>query len=63
MDEVIDVTRADKGFLILMESNLMRVKVARNLQRLSDSIVRKVIKSQAAADHRRRARRPRVQRL
>ncbi len=55
MDEVIDVTRADKGFLILMESNQLRVKVARNLQRetiedaverVSDSIVARVVKSQ-----------------
>ncbi|MBL9039179.1 MAG: sigma 54-interacting transcriptional regulator [Archangium sp.] len=54
MDECIDVTRADKGFLILMESNQLRVKVARNLQRetiedaverVSDSIVAKVVKS------------------
>ncbi len=55
MDEVIEVARADKGFLILMESNQLRVKVARNLQRetiedaierVSDSIVAKVVKSQ-----------------
>jgi transcriptional regulator with GAF, ATPase, and Fis domain len=55
MDEVIEVTRADKGFLILMESNEPRVKVARNLSReniedavekLSDSIIAKVVKDQ-----------------
>ncbi|KFE70618.1 sigma-54-dependent Fis family transcriptional regulator [Hyalangium minutum] len=55
MDEVIEVTRADKGFLILMESNEPRVKVARNLAReniedavekLSDSIISKVVKDQ-----------------
>ena len=55
MDECIDVARADKGFLILMESNQLRVKVARNVQRetiedalerVSDSIVTKVVKSQ-----------------
>ncbi|MDY7227900.1 sigma 54-interacting transcriptional regulator [Hyalangium rubrum] len=55
MDEAIEVTRADKGFLILMESNEPRVKVARNLSReniedavekLSDSIVAKVVKEQ-----------------
>jgi transcriptional regulator with GAF, ATPase, and Fis domain len=55
MDEVIEVTRADKGFLILMESNEPRVKVARNLSReniedavekLSDSIIAKVVKEQ-----------------
>jgi transcriptional regulator with GAF, ATPase, and Fis domain len=55
MDEVIEVTRADKGFLILMESNELRVKVARNLSReniedavekLSDSIIAKVVRDQ-----------------
>src|SRR6266851_1152224 len=54
MDEVIDVTRADKGFLILMENNELRVKVARNIareniedavERVSDSIIAKVIQS------------------
>jgi len=54
MDEVIEVTRADKGFLILMENNELRVKVARNIsreniedavERVSDSIVAKVIRS------------------
>jgi transcriptional regulator with GAF, ATPase, and Fis domain len=57
MDEVIEVSRADKGFLILMESNEPRVKVARNLSReniedavekLSDSIIAKVVKEQKA---------------
>jgi transcriptional regulator with GAF, ATPase, and Fis domain len=52
MDECIEVTRADKGFLILMESNQLRVKVARNVQRetiedaierVSDSIVARVV--------------------
>ncbi len=52
MDEVIELTRADKGFLILMESELLRVKVARNLpreniedaiERVCDSIVAKVV--------------------
>jgi transcriptional regulator with GAF, ATPase, and Fis domain len=55
MDEAIEVTRADKGFLILMESGELRVKVARNLareniedalERLSDSIVAKVVQTQ-----------------
>ncbi|MHB8873413.1 MAG: sigma 54-interacting transcriptional regulator [Myxococcaceae bacterium] len=55
MDEVIEVTRADKGFLILMENNDLRVKVARNIsreniedaiERVSDSIVAKVVKTQ-----------------
>jgi transcriptional regulator with GAF, ATPase, and Fis domain len=54
MDSVIDVTHADKGFLILFEGNELRVKVARNVRRenladaieqLSDSIVEKVIKT------------------
>src|SRR5712692_3397161 len=54
MDEVIEVTRADKGFLILMENNELRVKVARNIareniedavERVSDSIIAKVIQS------------------
>jgi transcriptional regulator with GAF, ATPase, and Fis domain len=55
MDECIDLTRADKGFLILTESNQLRVKVARNVQRetiedaierVSDSIVAKVVAQQ-----------------
>ena len=55
MDEVIEVTSADKGFLILMESDELRVKVARNLNReniadaveqLSDSIIAKVVQHQ-----------------
>ncbi|MBL8912380.1 MAG: sigma 54-interacting transcriptional regulator [Archangium sp.] len=55
MDECIEVARADKGFLILMESNQLRVKVARNVQRetiedalerVSDSIVNKVVQQQ-----------------
>jgi len=54
MDEVIEITRADKGFLILMESNQLRVKVARNIsreniedavERVSDSIVAKVVRT------------------
>ena len=55
MDAVIELTRADKGFLILTEGDVFDVKVARNLQReniadaihqLSDSIVAKVVESQ-----------------
>jgi transcriptional regulator with GAF, ATPase, and Fis domain len=55
MDECIEVTRADKGFLILMESNQLRIKVARNVQRetiedaverVSDSIVARVVRQQ-----------------
>ncbi len=54
MDEAIEVTRADKGFLILMENNELRVKVARNvsreniddaIERVSDSIVAKVVRT------------------
>jgi transcriptional regulator with GAF, ATPase, and Fis domain len=54
MDAVIDITGADKGFLILTEGEELRVKVARNLRRenladavehLSDSIVDKVVKT------------------
>jgi transcriptional regulator with GAF, ATPase, and Fis domain len=57
MDEAIEVTRADKGFLILMESGEPRVRVARNVSReniedavekLSDSIIAKVVKEQKA---------------
>ncbi|HZS37087.1 MAG TPA: sigma 54-interacting transcriptional regulator [Polyangia bacterium] len=57
MDAVIDITNADKGFLILLEGNELRVKVARNLKRenladaleqLSDSIVDKVVKTKKA---------------
>ncbi len=54
MDAVIEITNADKGFLILMEGDNLDVKVARNLKReniadavsqLSDSIIAKVVKS------------------
>ncbi|NOK04784.1 MULTISPECIES: sigma 54-interacting transcriptional regulator [Myxococcus] len=59
MDEAIEVTRADKGFLILMENGDPRVKVARNVSReniedavekdkISDSIIAKVVKEQKA---------------
>jgi transcriptional regulator with GAF, ATPase, and Fis domain len=57
MDEVIEVTRADKGFLILMEGERAEVKVARNILkenledaegRVSDSIVKKVVASMKA---------------
>ncbi len=56
MDEAIELTRADKGFLILMENNEPRVKVARNVSRetiedgsdrVSDSIVEKVVRGGA----------------
>ncbi|HWN69311.1 MAG TPA: sigma 54-interacting transcriptional regulator, partial [Haliangium sp.] len=54
MDSVVEITGADKGFLILMDGEQMHVKVARNLMReniadavsqLSDSIVAKVVKT------------------
>ncbi|MFH1809620.1 MAG: sigma 54-interacting transcriptional regulator [Pseudomonadota bacterium] len=54
LDEAITITRADKGFLILLEDKALVVKVARNLKRenieeavaqLSDSIVAKVVRT------------------
>jgi transcriptional regulator with GAF, ATPase, and Fis domain len=54
MDAVIEITSADKGFLILTEGEHLDVKVARNVKRenladglsqLSDSIIAKVIKT------------------
>src|SRR5690606_19117640 len=54
MDAVIEITNADKGFLILLEGDTLDVKVARNLNRehiadavsqLSDSIIAKVVRS------------------
>jgi transcriptional regulator with GAF, ATPase, and Fis domain len=54
MDAVIEITSADKGFLILMQGEDTDVKVARNLKReniadavsqLSDSIIQKVVKT------------------
>jgi transcriptional regulator with GAF, ATPase, and Fis domain len=57
LDAVIAITNADKGFLILLEGNELRVKGARNLKRedladalqqLSDSIVDKVVKTRKA---------------
>ncbi len=57
MDSVIQISNAEKGFLILLEGNDPRVKVARNvkrenladaLERLSDSIVDKVIRTRKA---------------
>ena len=52
MDDIIELSRADKGFLILMDGDTPRVRVARNLDRktleenevaFSDSIVQKVM--------------------
>lgn len=54
MDAVIEVTNADKGFLVLVEEAEPRVAVARNLNRerlqgdglqLSDSIIQRVVES------------------
>jgi transcriptional regulator with GAF, ATPase, and Fis domain len=54
MDDIIELSRADKGFLILMDGETPRVRVARNIARetidndavaFSDSIVQKVLKS------------------
>ncbi|MEZ4402211.1 MAG: sigma 54-interacting transcriptional regulator [Kofleriaceae bacterium] len=54
MDLVIEITSADKGFLILMEGDDLDIKIARNLRKeniadavsqLSDSIVAKVVAS------------------
>ena len=53
MDAVIDVTGADKGFLILLEDGELQIKVARNLarqniedavSRVSDTIIAKVLR-------------------
>jgi transcriptional regulator with GAF, ATPase, and Fis domain len=52
MDAVIEITNADKGFLILAEGETLDIKIARNLNReniadaisqLSDSIIAKVV--------------------
>src|SRR5882757_7650770 len=57
LDAMIQVSNADKGFLVLMESGEPVVKVARNLRRetisdavsqLSDSILARVVKSRKA---------------
>ena len=54
MDQVIELTRADKGFLILFENGEPHIKVARNVKheniddaisRISDSIVANVLKT------------------
>jgi transcriptional regulator with GAF, ATPase, and Fis domain len=53
MDSVVEITNADKGFLILCEDDVLDIKVARNLKQeniadavtqLSDSIIAKVVK-------------------
>jgi transcriptional regulator with GAF, ATPase, and Fis domain len=57
LDVVVQVTNADKGFIVLMESGEPVVKVARNLRRetisdavshLSDSILAKVVETRKA---------------
>jgi transcriptional regulator with GAF, ATPase, and Fis domain len=54
MDAVVEITNADKGFLVLLEGETVDVKVARNVNKeniadavsqLSDSIVAKVIRT------------------
>jgi len=54
MDAVVEVTHADKGFVILLQNGVPKVTVARNLkqenlpedvQQLSDSILKRVIES------------------
>jgi transcriptional regulator with GAF, ATPase, and Fis domain len=54
LDAVVEVTQADKGFLILLEEGEMTVRAARNVaretiegavNRVSDSIVRKVVET------------------
>ena len=56
MDAVIEITRADKGFLILAEGEDFHIRVARNIDRetirdavehVSDSIIAKVIQTRA----------------
>ena len=55
MDSVVELTSADKGFLILYENDAPRVRVARNIDKkdvddaveeLSDSILSKVVREQ-----------------
>ncbi|MBN2722439.1 MAG: sigma 54-interacting transcriptional regulator [Deltaproteobacteria bacterium] len=54
MDAVVDITGADKGFLILLEGDRMEIKVARNLNKeniaqaitqVSDSIIARVVRT------------------
>jgi transcriptional regulator with GAF, ATPase, and Fis domain len=54
MDAVVEITNADKGFLVLLEGDTIDVKVARNVNKeniadavsqLSDSIIAKVVRS------------------
>jgi transcriptional regulator with GAF, ATPase, and Fis domain len=54
LDSVIEITKADKGMIILLESGDLQVKAARNLkkenildaiEKVSDSIIKRVIES------------------
>jgi len=54
MDAIVEITNADKGFLVLLEGDTVDVKVARNVNKeniadaisqLSDSIVAKVVRT------------------
>ncbi len=54
LDSIIEITSADKGFLILLEDEEFRIKVARNIDRqniedaveqVSDSIIGKVVET------------------
>ncbi|BDG07656.1 sigma 54-interacting transcriptional regulator [Anaeromyxobacter paludicola] len=54
LDAVMDVTRAEKGFLILLEDGELQIRAARNLAqedladaaaRVSDSIIQKVVRT------------------
>ena len=54
MDAVVEITNADKGFLVLLEGETVDVKVARNLNKeniadavtqLSDAIIAKVVRT------------------
>src|SRR5215831_14577712 len=55
LDEAIDLTRGDRGFLVLVEGEQRSVRVARNvsrenlaldLERLSDTVVERVLRSE-----------------
>ncbi|ACG73364.1 transcriptional regulator, NifA subfamily, Fis Family [Anaeromyxobacter sp. K] len=57
MDALLEVTHADKGFLILLEDGEMSVRAARNVaretiegavERVSDSIIRRVVETRRA---------------
>ena len=62
MDSVVAITNADKGFLILLEGNELRVKVARNLKRenLADALqqLSRLDRREGGQDARRRSSSP-----